>query len=66
MQGVVILLNMGLYTTVPLIVAFFLMALADFIHALGSQAGLLNAVGTGLFLAATLTIAGISALVVEV
>lgn len=73
LQGVVILLNVGLYTTVPLIVAFFFLTIADFIYVMGSQAGIgdpvvpwVADVGMGLVLAATLTIAGISALLIEV
>lgn len=68
-----VLLKVGLYTVVPLIVAFLLVPLADVIYVLGCEAGVVAAVGpwvagvgVGSLLAATLTIVGISALLIEV
>lgn len=73
MQGIIVLLKAGLYTTVALEAAFLLLTLADFFYVLGSQAGIGNAVGPrvadagmGSWLAAPLTIVGISALLIEV
>lgn len=65
-----LVLKVGLYTSVPLFAV--LVTLAAF-YVLGSQAGVWGAVGpwvagvgVGSLLAVTLTIAGISALLVEV